>query len=574
MGNNTTTVPGLISGAGGLLINNPNTTAVLSVTNAANSFTGPTTINANATSTGILSVATLANIGTVSNIGAGLATSTATNAASLVFTGVGAPILLYTGAATSTDRLFTITGTATGSPSPTLYANGSGALTFSNANAIAFGGTANASTLTFSGTNTAANTFAPIIGNSGATTATTVVKAGPSTWALTGANTYSGATSITGGNLSVSSINTVAAAVGSNGTTSAHLASSSLGAPTTAALGTINLGGSFVNFPAGGAITSTNATLTYTGVGETTDRVINLASTSATANIQTIDQSGTGNLQFTSAFTATGAGTHSLTLQGSTAGTGEISGAIVNNSATNTTSLTKAGTGTWTLSGVNTFTGATLVSGGTLVANRAGALGTTSGVSINNNNTLTLNVANTLGTGVAPTAGGIAAGTTTSPAGTVPVTLSGGTLLRGAAGSQGSGSVVGMGLLTLTAGTSSAIDFGTSGSGTLTISAFAPGTRSLLSVFNDNNVSGLMGIDGTNDRLIFNQDLVADGTIGDIAFNGNIATSAQEISLGNGLYEILPVNAVPAPEPSTCVLVGLLCVLGGGYARRQHRMKA
>jgi len=106
------------------------------------------------------------------------------------------------------------------------------------------------------------------------------------------------------------------------------------------------------------------AVLIYTGAGETTDRVINLAGTTGGA---TLDQSGTGTLTFSSALTATGAGSKTLTLQGSTTGSGVISGAIVNNAAGNTTALTKNGTGTWTLGGVNTYTGATLAAAGVLL---------------------------------------------------------------------------------------------------------------------------------------------------------------------------------------------------------------
>lgn len=167
---------------------------------------------------------------------------------------------------------------------------------------------------------------------------------------LSNANTFTGATIIRNGALEVSSLNSVSGGV----------SASSLGAPTTVANGTIALGAG-----------TTMGQLTYTGSGETTDRVINLNGTTGGA---TIDQSGTGLLKFTSDLTTTGAGSKTLTLQGSTAGTGEIAGAIINNSVTNITSLTKAGTGTWTLSGTNTYTGPTVVNAGTLLLGAGGSL--------------------------------------------------------------------------------------------------------------------------------------------------------------------------------------------------------
>jgi autotransporter-associated beta strand protein len=124
----------------------------------------------------------------------------------------------------------------------------------------------------------------------------------------------------------------------------------SLGLPS-AALGIIDLGS-----------TTTTGELSYVGTGgATTNQVVNLLGTTGGG---ILDQSGTGNLDFTSNFTATGAGIKTLTLQGSTAGTGEIDGAIVN--GTSATAATKAGSGTWTLAGANTFTGATTISAGTL----------------------------------------------------------------------------------------------------------------------------------------------------------------------------------------------------------------
>jgi autotransporter-associated beta strand protein len=160
---------------------------------------------------------------------------------------------------------------------------------------------------------------------------------GAGMWVLSGANTYTGRTVITNGTVSVSSLNRV-----SGGT-----ASSNLGAPTTVANGTIDLGGG-----------TTSGTLRYTGTGETTDRAIHLPGTTGGG---VIDQSGTGILEFTGNVTAAVTG-KTLTLQGSSAGTGRYTGVIGG-----AVSVTKAGTGTWTLTGANTYTGTTNTNGGTLI---------------------------------------------------------------------------------------------------------------------------------------------------------------------------------------------------------------
>ena len=144
------------------------------------------------------------------------------------------------------------------------------------------------------------------------------------------------------------------------------------------------------NVGTGGTISLGNAAtaagLLYTGAGEVTDRVINLAGTTGGG---TITQSGaSGHLKFTSALTATGAGAKTLTLQGSTAATAELAGAIVN--STGTTAITKTGTGTWILSGDNTNTGNTTVNLGTLRLNYDAGAGGTDSNKLGNAGVLTL----------------------------------------------------------------------------------------------------------------------------------------------------------------------------------------
>ncbi len=173
---------------------------------------------------------------------------------------------------------------------------------------------------------------------------------------LSGANIYTGKTML-GGNgssgvtLSISSFNSV-----NNGQPS-----SNLGAPTTVADGTISIGSA--------ALTST---LIYTGPGETTDRVIDLSGTTGGATLQA---DGTGPLVFTSNFSASGSGAKTLTLQGSSAVSNSIKGAIVD-SAAGGTLVTKSGTGTWELAGNNTYSRGTSLTAGQLNIGSATALST------------------------------------------------------------------------------------------------------------------------------------------------------------------------------------------------------
>jgi autotransporter-associated beta strand protein len=149
---------------------------------------------------------------------------------------------------------------------------------------------------------------------------------------------------------------------------------SALGQPTTEANGTIDIG---VN-SAGNTVT-----LAYTGSGQTSDRILNLVG--RTGGL-ILDQSGSGLLTFTRNLTFPGVAGQdnrkTITLQGS--GNGKLGGTIANSSTGTAgqlaTSVTKTGSGIWTLSGDNTYTGPTTVSTGKLLihGNQGLASGATS----------------------------------------------------------------------------------------------------------------------------------------------------------------------------------------------------
>ena len=203
---------------------------------------------------------------------------------------------------------------------------------------------------------TSAQEYSGVISGSGG-----IQKAYAGQLTLSGANTYTGKTQFlpvttAGFTVKVSSFNSVV-----GGT-----ASSSLGAPTTVANGTIDLG-------SGSAQAGVN--LTYeanaggAATGETTDRVINVQF-NGTSNRTITANNASGVLRFTSAFTSNG-GTQNgkLILAGS--GAGQIDQGLPQLAALG---LDKQGSGTWTLGGSGNFTGPTIITAGTLSLSSATAL--------------------------------------------------------------------------------------------------------------------------------------------------------------------------------------------------------
>lgn len=183
-----------------------------------------------------------------------------------------------------------------------------------------------------------------------------LLKTQTSTLSLSGLSTFTGPVEVQAGTISFDSITSVGGGA------------SSLGGAVTAQNGIIHMG-----------LGSTATTLTYTGIGSTTDRTIQMQGT--TGGI-TINGNGSGALSLGSIQTVT-AGTKTLTLGGTSTPDLNNSVALISEYLS-TLNLSKTGTNTWVLYGANTYTGTTSAGGGILRAANNLAFGSAGTVTLIN----------------------------------------------------------------------------------------------------------------------------------------------------------------------------------------------
>ncbi|HBL9942774.1 TPA: autotransporter-associated beta strand repeat-containing protein [Salmonella enterica subsp. enterica serovar Ago] len=336
-----------------------------------------------------------------------------------------------------------------------------------------------------------------------------VVKSGDKTLTLSGANSYTGGTTISGGTLVASNVE----ALGS-------------GDVTDNATLELNTGGDFANNigGTGSVVKSGDKTLTLSGTNSYTGGTTISGGTLVANNVEAL---GTGDV------------TNNATLELNTGGD-------FDNAISGSGQVVKSGDETLTLSGANSYTGGTTISGGTLVATNVEALGTGD---ITDNATLELNAGgdftnNIGGTGSVEKSGDktlTLSGTNTYRGGTL---ISGGTLVASNVEALGSGDVTDNATLEMNTGGDFANNIGGTGSvvksgdKTLTLSganSYTGGTTISGGTLVASNVEAL-GTGNVTDNATLELNTGGD-------FDNAISGSGQVVKSGDGALTLSGANS-------------------------------
>ncbi|EEF6300632.1 autotransporter outer membrane beta-barrel domain-containing protein [Salmonella enterica] len=397
----------------------------------------------------------------------------------------------------SGDDALTLSGANTYTGGTTIN---DGTLVASNVEALGTGDVTDNATLELN----TGGTFDNVISGSGQ-----VVKSGDDTLTLSGSNTYTGGTTISGGTLVATSVD----ALGS-------------GDVTNDAVLELNTGGDFDNAISGSGqvVKSGDETLTLSGANSYTGGTTISGGTLVASNVEALGSSDV---------------TDNATLELNTGGdfTNNISGSG---------QVVKSGDDVLTLSGANSYSGGTLISDGTLVASNVEALGTGD---ITDNAVLELNTGGDFDNAISGSGQVVKSGDETltlsgSNTYTGGTTISGGTLVASNVDALGTGDVTDNATLELnTGGTFDNVISGSgqvvkSGDKTLTLSganSYTGGTTINDGTLVASNVEALGSGDVTNDAVL---EL---NTGGD--FTNNISGSGQVVKSGDDVLTLSGANS-------------------------------
>jgi len=506
---NTTLSTGVVSGTGGITKSGNGT---LSMT-GSNSYGGATTV-----SSGIL------------NIQNGSALGTTVGGTSVA---VGATLQLEGGISVGNETLSILGFGATGQNGALVNVSGTnsygGQLTMANnvaGNAIS----SDSGTLNLTNTGTIANSssrslFLTGSGNgslAGVLTAGAISKNGTGTWMLTGASTYNGSTTVNSGILNIQ-----------NGSA---LGTTVLG--TSLALGT--------TLQLEGGISVGNETLSIFGLGAAGQNgaLVNVSGTNSYGGQLTLLNNAAGNaissdsgtLNLTNTGTIINGNSRTLFLNGS--GNGSLAGVLALGA------ITKNGTGTWTLTGANTYTGSTTINVGRLQLGDGNSTGSLSASSaIVNNANLTINRSNAVAQGTDFSTAAITGTGSFTQAGTGTTTLN-------ATNSYTGVTTVERGTLSFTSGAASATANQALGANATVILGVASTSSGTL------NYTGAAGILAKNVNVLGNgSDTIQNNGTGLLTLSGNVTKNGTTLTLKGGSHGINVTGAISGSNANSDLII-------------------